>query len=94
MTKKKKPLSRPETTLVLTSSVDGRITSSDSNMLDKNPNWKLIPGVRGYLQQSFDITSEPGVYNLIPGSRMSQAGINLRTGNPDKEDIPSGSVVR
>lgn len=87
MTKKNKPLSRPETTLVLTSSVDGRITSSDSNMLDKNPDWKMIPGVRGYLQQSFGITSEPGVYNLIPGSRMSQAGINFRTGTPDREDI-------
>lgn len=82
-----KPPPRPETTLVLASSVDGRITSSDSNLLDKNRNWKMTPIVRGYLQQSFGITTEPGVYNLIPGSRMSQAGINERIGEPDREDI-------
>ncbi|MFC1654098.1 dihydrofolate reductase family protein [Patescibacteria group bacterium] len=76
---------RPETTLILASSVDGRLTSSDSNPLDKNKNWKQKPGVRGYLQQFYEITSEAGVYNLIPGSRM--AHINDRIGKPEKEDI-------
>jgi riboflavin biosynthesis pyrimidine reductase len=73
--------------MVLASSVDGCLTSGDSLPLDKNKTWKRQEGVRGYLQQSYSLSSEPGVFNLIPGITLVQTGVNYRTAKPAREDL-------
>lgn len=80
-------LMRPETTLVIASSVDGRLTGNDSADLDRDKHWKQKEGVRGYLQQAYDLSGEKGVYNLVPGRSMAQTGINLRTTKPVRENL-------
>lgn len=78
---------KPEITLVLATSVDGRLTGSDSHDLDRDKQWKHKEGVRGYLQQAFELSSEQGVYNLVAGRSIAQTGINYRTNKPVRENI-------
>lgn len=80
-------MKRPETTLVLAASVDGRLTGSDSSDLDADKHWKLKEGVRGYLQQAYDLSGEKGVYNLVVGRSLAQTGINSRTNKPIRENL-------
>lgn len=80
------PRSRPETTLFLNISVDGRITSHDSDAFDQDKNWKQAPGVRGILQQFYEF-KQTGMTALTTGSSMAALGSNYRTGKPKKEPI-------
>lgn len=75
---------RPETTLFLNLSVDGRITSHDSDDFDPDPQWKQQPGIRGILQQFYDFAA-PGMTALTTGGFMKALGINDRSGTPRKE---------
>ena len=77
---------RPETTLFLSLSVDGRITSHDSDDFDPDPKWKQQPGVRGLLQQFYEF-NEPGMSALTIGSYMSKVGVNTRQAVPKKEKV-------
>lgn len=79
-----KSTNRPETTLIIASSTDGKLASADSNSLDRNKDWKTQPGIRGYLQQFYDVTSEAGVYNLVTGKTMAGTGVNVRSGKPKR----------
>lgn len=78
---------RPETTLVLASSVDGKLVSGDSYPHDRDKSWKLKPGVRGYLQQAYDTGTAPGIYNLVVGESLAQTGLNQRKGKPAKQNL-------
>jgi len=78
---------RPETTLILSSSVDGRITSRDSDELDPNKNWKKKQGVRGILQQFFDFAVDKDIYVLTTGQAMARSGINIKTVSPQKINL-------
>jgi len=81
---KKSKSSRPETTLVLSASVDGRITSRDSDQLDLNKNWKNQQGIRGVLQQFYNLTQAKGDYSLTTGQAMIKSGVNVKTIFPPK----------
>lgn len=76
----------PETTLFLNISVDGRITSHDSDAFDPDQTWKQTPGIRGILQQFYEF-NQPGMTALTTGSAMAALGLNTRRGTPHQEDM-------
>lgn len=76
----------PETTLFLNLSVDGRITSHDSDLIDPDKNWKQTPGIRGLLQQFYDF-NQLNMAVLTTGIVMNNLGVNTRSGKPKPEDI-------
>lgn len=79
-------MTRPTTTLVLPISVDGKLVSRDAIATDKNPSWRVKPGVIGYLQQFFDFSSGGG-YTLTTGEVMALSGVNHKTSVGAKEDL-------
>jgi riboflavin biosynthesis pyrimidine reductase len=63
-------------------SVDGRITSHDSDTLDPDKKWKENPKVRALTQPFFNFTSGD-IHTLTSGEAMSQIGVNTRL-NPQR----------
>jgi riboflavin biosynthesis pyrimidine reductase len=78
--------SRPDTTLLLSLSVDGRITSHDSDDFDPDKGWKNLPGIRAILQQFYEF-SEPGLSIMTTGIYMTSLGVNTREGTVKKEAV-------
>lgn len=77
---------RPETTLLLSISVDGRITSHDSDSFDPDSHWKQTPGIRGILQQFYEF-KQKGMTVLTTGTSMATLGLNTRPGTPKIEPL-------
>jgi riboflavin biosynthesis pyrimidine reductase len=77
---------RPETTLLLSLSVDGRITSHDSDTFDPDLNWKNTPSIQAILSQFYDF-NKPGLTALTTGVFMKSLGVNTRQGTPKKENL-------
>jgi len=67
---------KPKVTLFLSSSIDGKITSHDSDRFDKSPEWKSLPGIRSILQRFYDF-SDNTTLPLTPGYavRFADKGI-------------------
>ncbi len=74
----------PETTLFLITSVDGKISSGDSDQLDVDRDWKSISGVKEGLQQYYDLEKQTDLYSLNTGRVMAKVGINERKNIPTK----------
>lgn len=70
--------SRPETTLFLINSVDGRITSHDSDPLDPDKNWKRDPKIQAITQPFFDF-ARGEIHTVTYGESLARIGINERT---------------
>ncbi len=58
---------RPETTLFLLMSVDGKITSGSSDELDPDKDWKRITGVKEGLHQYYGIEQTTDLWSLNTG---------------------------
>lgn len=84
MIKEKK---RPITTLFMLESLDGKISSGSSDLLDADKDWCKVNGVKEGLQQYYDIEQTTDLYSLNSGRVMAKIGVN------DREDIPNKSVV-
>lgn len=79
-------MTRPTTTLVLPISADGKLVSRDAITTDKDPSWRLKPGVIGYLQQFYDFATSDS-YTLTTGEVMTLSGVNHKTSVSEKEDL-------
>lgn len=77
---------RPETTLFLSLSVDGRITSHDSDTFDPDQTWKSQPIIRGILQQFYEF-NQPNMVVLTTGFAMKNMGVNNSQAVPRKENL-------
>ena len=75
---------RVQTTLFMLMSVDGKISSGASDILDPDQDWKRIHGVAEGLQQYYDIEQTTDLYNLNTGRVMAKIGVNNRTDIPEK----------
>ncbi len=75
--------SRPHTTLFFPISVDGRITSHDSDELDTTP-WKSNPKIRAALHPLVEFTN-PNIPSVTSGEAMAKIGVNYRQGSAKKE---------
>lgn len=82
---------RPVTTLFMLMSVDGKISSGASDMLDPDKDWCIIPGVREGLYQYYEIEETTALWSLNTGRVMKKIGVNSRTDIPQK--IPCSFVI-
>lgn len=79
-------MTRPQTTLILPISTDGKLISHDAIMTEPNPAWRNHPGVIGYLQQFFEFNSASS-YTLTTGSVMALSGVNHKLSSPMPSDL-------
>ncbi len=70
--------SRTETTLFLLTSVDGKISSGESDTLDSDWDWKRIHGVKEGLSQYYQIEQTTDLHSLITGKVLAKLGANER----------------
>jgi 2,5-diamino-6-(ribosylamino)-4(3H)-pyrimidinone 5'-phosphate reductase len=78
--------SRVETILFLLVSVDGKITSGESDDLDSDKDWKRIRGVKEGLRQYYKLEESIALNSLNTGRVMAKVGVNSRTEIPEKDD--------
>ncbi len=76
--KKSNLKSRSETTLLLLVSVDGKISSGESDTLDPDKDWKRIHGVKEGLSQYYQIEQTTDLHSLITGKILAKLGANER----------------
>lgn len=59
-------MTRPETTLLLPISADGRVLTQEASSHEIDPSWRATPGVRAVLAMNFMFSShENGEYTLV-----------------------------
>lgn len=78
-------MNRPKTTLFMLESLDGKISSGNSDELDADKDWCKISGVKEGLQQYYDIEQTTDLFSLNTGRVMEKIGIN------DRVDVPTKS---
>ncbi|MBU7012581.1 MAG: dihydrofolate reductase family protein [Theionarchaea archaeon] len=78
--------SRVETTLLLLMSVDGKITSGETDNLNSDRDWKRMRGVKEGINQYYEIEWSIAVNSLSTGRIMEKIGINSRTEIPEKDN--------
>jgi len=74
---------RPETTLFMIESLDGKISTGDTNELDVDKDFKRIVGVKEGLQQYYELEKLTDPFSLNTGKVMAKIGVNTRQ-NPTK----------
>lgn len=77
-------MKRPETTLFLLISVDGKISTGDRDVLDVDKDLRKIVGAKEGLYQYYDLEKQTDPYSLNTGRVMAKIGLNGRTEKPQK----------
>ncbi len=72
-------LDRPETTLFMLVSVDGKISTGDTDVLDVDVDFPKIKGVREGLAQYYGLQDKTDPFNMESGRTMAKVGINGRS---------------
>jgi len=70
--------SRAVTTLFLLMSVDGKISSGESDALDVDSDWNRIHGVKEGLNQYYEIEQTTDVYSLISAKILAKLGADTK----------------
>jgi 2,5-diamino-6-(ribosylamino)-4(3H)-pyrimidinone 5'-phosphate reductase len=84
-------MNRPETTLFMLMSVDGKISTGDRDILDVDQDYKDIPGLKEGLQQYYDLEMQTDLFSLNTGRVFAKIGLNEKTEEPKK--LPVSFVV-
>jgi 2,5-diamino-6-(ribosylamino)-4(3H)-pyrimidinone 5'-phosphate reductase len=84
-------MKRPYTTLFLLVSVDGKISTGDSDFMDVDKDYPKIIGVREGLKQYYDLEQETDLFSFNTGRVFAKVGINEKTDEPTK--LPVSFVV-
>lgn len=84
-------MNRPETTLFMLMSVDGKISTGDSDDLDFDRDLPKIVGVKEGLHQYYDLEQQTDLYSLNTGRVMAKIGMNEKTDEPDQ--LPVSFVI-
>ncbi len=84
-------MNRPETTLFMLSSVDGKISTGDVDVLDVDNDFPKIAGVKEGLRQYYDLEKQTDFFSLNSGKVQAKIGVNERDGEVEK--IPVNFVV-
>jgi 2,5-diamino-6-(ribosylamino)-4(3H)-pyrimidinone 5'-phosphate reductase len=84
-------MNRPITTLFMLESLDGKINSGSTDLLDVDRDWKTITGVKEGLHQYYEIESNTDLFSLNTGRVMEKIGINTRSDEPEK--IPCSFII-
>lgn len=72
-------MERPYTTLFLLISVDGKISTGDTDIMDTDSDYPKIEGVKEGLKQYYDIEKQGDPFSLISGKVMVKIGANTNT---------------
>ncbi len=72
-------------------SVDGKISTGDSDVLDVDKDFPNIPGVKEGLHQYYDLEQQTDLFSLNTGRVFAKIGMNKKTDEPHK--IPVTFVV-
>ena len=80
-------MTRPDTTLFMLISVDGKISTGDSDVMDVDTDYPTIDGIKEGLHQYYDIERQTDLFSLNTGRVFSKIGIN------DKNDQPARTSV-
>ncbi|MDQ6659963.1 MAG: deaminase, partial [Chloroflexota bacterium] len=78
---------RPETTLFMIESLDGKISTGDNDELDVDKDFKRIVGVKEGLQQYYDLETQTDRVSFNTGRVQEKVGINLRTWDKEQDDV-------
>lgn len=78
---------KPINTLFMLMSLDGKISSGDSDNLDADKDWCKIDGVKEGLHQYYEIEQTTDWYSLNTGRVMAKIGVNDRKEKPKKVDV-------
>ena len=82
---------KPITTLFLLMSVDGKISTGDTNLMDVDKDFPNIVGLKEGVQQYYDIEQQTDLFSLNTGRVLAKVGVNERTDEPEK--LPVSFVV-
>lgn len=77
-------MNKPVTTLFMLESLDGKINSGNSDILDADKDWCQIDGVKEGLQQYYAIEQTTDLFSLNTGRVMAKIGVNERKETPNK----------
>lgn len=77
-------MNRPETTLFMLPSVDGKISTGDTDTLDFDADLPKIKGVKEGLWQYYAIEKRTDLHSLNTGKVMAKIGVNTRKNEPKK----------
>lgn len=75
---------RTHNTLFLLESLDGKISTGDTDNLDVDLDFKRIHGVKEGLSQYYDLEKTTDPFSLNSGRVMAKIGVNTRTTDPQK----------
>jgi 2,5-diamino-6-(ribosylamino)-4(3H)-pyrimidinone 5'-phosphate reductase len=78
---------RPYTTLFLLISVDGKISTGDTDIMDTDKDYKLIEGLKEGNQQYYDLEQQTDLHSLNSGRVFEKIGMNEKTDEPDKTPV-------
>jgi len=80
-------MERPYTTLFMLMSVDGKISTGDTDNLDVDQDYKNIAGLREGLHQYYDLEQETDLFSLNTGRVFAKIGVNEKRDDPEKTDV-------
>ena len=80
-------MNKPYTTLFMLASLDGKISTGDTDLLDVDKDYKHILGLREGLQQYYDLEMQTDLFSLNTGRVFAKIGINEMTDEPNKLSI-------
>jgi 2,5-diamino-6-(ribosylamino)-4(3H)-pyrimidinone 5'-phosphate reductase len=84
-------MNRPETTLFMLMSVDGKISTGDTDVMDFDRDLRRVGGVKEGLQQYYDLEQQTDLFSLNTGRVMAKIGVNERTDKP--KTVPVSFVI-
>lgn len=82
---------RPYTTLFLLVSVDGKISTGDTDIMDVDKDYPKIAGVKEGLKQYYELELQTDLFSFNTGRVLAKVGINEKTDEPKK--LPVSFVV-
>lgn len=80
-------MNRPETTLFLLMSVDGKISTGDTDERDFDRDLPNVDGVREGLHQYYDLEKQTDLFSLNTGRVLAKIGINERDDKPKQSSV-------
>lgn len=82
---------RPETTLFMLMSVNGKISTGDMDVLDVDNDLAKITGIKEGLQQYYNLERQTDLFSLNTGRVFAKIGINEKIDEPKK--LPVSFIV-
>ena len=70
--------SRPETTLFMLISADGKVSTGDTDSRDVDKDYKKINGIKGGLYQYYNLERTTDLFSLNSGRVMAKIGVNSK----------------